>query len=92
VGKLGMLRPFQLKTSILINLFYLKIPAGYKNIPDNNWPSATVGQSRCWSQSAVSQIMMSISIIFPTNTKNYNIQMLSLFLTYLVILSSFFAL
>jgi len=30
--KLRWVRPFLLKTSILMNLFYFKIPAGYKNV------------------------------------------------------------
>jgi len=31
----GMLCPFQLKTSISINLFYSEMPTGYKNMTEN---------------------------------------------------------
>jgi len=38
-----MFRPFLLKTSILMNLFYFKIPAGYKSMNSGRQWHKTLG-------------------------------------------------
>jgi len=88
----GILRPFQLNTSILINLLYFKIPAGDKSILNSNWltcnswPTSLLVAVSCKLENDIS--LLNFSDKAPTII-TFKFQILSLFLPYFVILSSF---